>query len=93
MQQKVIYKYGLNVGRTTMLLPSESEILKVGVQGDDIFMWVEHDTIGFGTILDEKTFQVRGTGSPYEKRIHDQHLETVMIGPLVWHVFEVSPEI
>jgi hypothetical protein len=75
----MIYKYKLE---EIMQLPKGIQILKVGVQNNEIYIW--------GIVNSEETeirhFRVIGTG----RDTVGKYLDTVFVGPYVWHIFEVQ---
>lgn len=84
-----VYKFKIPVGGGTLPLPYESNILKVGVQGEDICMWAEVDP----SIekIEARVFFVTGTGHeiPEFEGCVRQFIDTVFMGDLVWHVYEL----
>ena len=83
---KTIYKYEIPVTDTAVVtMPRWAEILKIGEQNNDLFLWAIVDP---GNDPINRVFYVRGTGHPmtgYE----GSYLGTVqMRSGLVWHVFD-----
>ena len=89
-----IYKYPLTTDSpirqaTTIRMPKDSNVIKVGVQNNQICLWAivntENPEVGV-------TFKIYGTGhelAPETETCYEMRQGTVMIGPFVWHVFEV----
>ena len=83
---KTVYKYPLDItDEQTVWLPKDAEILKIADQQDRLCLWalVEKDAPTY-----QKIIRVHGTGH----NVADEglkHLDTVLMGSLVWHVFEV----
>ena len=82
-----IYKYRIPVGGGVVELPNIAEILSVGAQGEDLFLWVQVNT---DTPKIERYFEVFGTGHEidYEGVRSRRFIGTAFMGPFVWHVFE-----
>ena len=87
---KTIWKYTLDVSDdiSRCVIRKKARILSAGVQGRDIVIWALVDT-------DESpaywNFAVRGTGHPIEEHVAARPLvNTVFMGPLVFHVFDLG---
>ena len=83
----VVYKYNLVVGAINNIqLPTDSKVLTVKTQRDEIVMWV---LMGNGPSVNRRFFIV-GTGNPFNQNIKD-YIGTVMSPDhtFVFHVFEV----
>lgn len=85
---KTVYKYKLPTRKSLVVLPKDAKVLHAGCQQQGICLWAEVDPEIVGT--EERLFIAYGTGdmtdiSP-EYRIY---LNTVFIGHLVWHVYEI----
>lgn len=85
---KVVFKYPLELGATTISLPSGTEILHVGEQDEELRLWALLPT-SYET-GSSRVFIVLGTGHTCARKII-AHVGTVKIGAFVWHVFEVEP--
>lgn len=94
---KTIYKYKLEIiDQQTIELPQYAEILCVGVQQENIYLWALIDTEA--TLNEMRDFEVFGKGNPvYENKepvVVGQmktdriYLGTCFVGVFVWHVFE-----
>lgn len=90
MPEMTIYKFKIEApdlsGISRVTMPINARVISAGVQGDDIMVWAmvnpkEADK-------NERRFQVVGTGRPLAKRMM-QFIDTVFMGSLVFHVFEV----
>jgi hypothetical protein len=84
-----VFKYPLPVqGTVDILMPYGARILTIGAQGEDMFVWA---LVNPDLELEHQThrFHIVGTGHPCPFSAH-KHLETVIVGQFVWHVFEGS---
>lgn len=81
---RVIYKYPLMVGYNSVPLPFGAEVVHIGEQHGQLQMWVEQDP---SETLVNRQFNVYGTGH-YIYNVNEQHLSTVQVGDLVWHIYE-----
>lgn len=82
-----IYKYKLNNNKHSLIeMPVGAEIIKCDVQNEIITLWaiVDKDNI---EETETRYFHIIATGEYFDKS-RLQHIETVFIGPYVWHVFE-----
>lgn len=86
-----IHKYPLRESTAvqSVAMPVAAEILSCQVQRGTICLWA--------TVYDDpgqpmywRKFIIRGTGYPLDGLIGPQHVGTVQMGDLVWHVFEVQ---
>lgn len=85
--KSVIYKYPLTDPCTVLELPAEAQVRYVGSQdGNFPTLWIELPAEPQVHYL--KTFEVRGTGYPFDG---GSYIGTAICGPFVWHVFEVKP--
>lgn len=83
---KVIYKYEL---RNEVLLPKDSLVLKAGMQGDTMYIWVLLDPSETTHI--QRNFEVIGTGHSFEHHyMTHRFVDTIFDGPFVWHIWEVN---
>lgn len=86
---KTIYKYKLEiVDKQTIELPQYAEILYVGTQLENIYLWALIDT---PTALNEmRDFEVFGTGNPVfeDAETNRFYLGTCFMNDFVWHIFE-----
>jgi hypothetical protein len=83
---KVIYKYEL---KSEVLLPKDAMVLKAGMQGNGMFIWVLVDPNEKTHI--QRTFEVIGTGHPFDYgRMEYRFVDTIFDGPFVWHIWEVN---
>ena len=86
---KTIYKYKLEiVDKQTIELPQYAEILCVGTQLGNIYLWALVNTEA--TLNEMRDIEVLGTGNPvYENAESDRHyLGTCFVNHFVWHIFE-----
>ena len=82
-----VWKWALSAedGPQILNMPQHATVVHVAVQSGELTLWAEssiHDTL-----LYERLFEVHGTGHP---TIADgeEFRGTVMMGSLVWHVYE-----
>jgi len=84
-----VFKYPLNMdGDTTLELPRNAQILSVGAQNSQLYLWALVDTeIG---VIESRCFSSLGTGWPITKP--GKFIGTVFFfeGRLILHVFEVN---
>lgn len=84
----VIYKYHLQVISTSqdqkLVLPDGFKILSMQNQDDEITFWAE---VNPGNISKPRRFRVFGTGWGIMDNEGFEHIGTVQIGSLVWHVY------
>jgi len=85
-----IFKYPLAiVGEQVLLLPKGAEILHIGVQNGELYLWAMVDEQEESEI---RRFSIIGTGHSIPERVSKNlyHIGTVFMsgGSLVWHVFE-----
>jgi hypothetical protein len=64
--------------------PKDSKFLSVGMQGDNICIWVMSDT---GNQNVSYTIRVVGTGQNITELWAWEYLGTVQAGEFVWHIF------
>jgi hypothetical protein len=83
---RTIFKYPL-CGE--MEMPIGATVRKVGEQSGTIMIWAEVDPCQ--RLKELRAFVVYGTGHSIEEADKLQYLDTVFMGPLVWHVYEVNP--
>jgi len=85
--KKQVWKYNLGLLDVAqeINMPIDSKIVHVGVQGDNICLWVEvcpsEDTAS------KRSFKVFGTEHPISEGIH---VGTAIMPPFVWHVYEIT---
>ena len=80
-----IYKYELKLDCTFLQLPREARVLSAGNQRGNLCIWVEMTEHGSIT----RKFLTIGTGHemPAGENVLT-FIDTVIIEPFVWHVFE-----
>lgn len=86
---KKVYKYELDFeqkNKTTVFIPTDSKILKIGLQGDDLFLWALVDTLN--EKVEEIKIEIYGTGWEIENAEQLEHLMTYHQNGHVWHVFK-----
>ena len=86
---KTIYKYQLNtpISVQGIEMPKGAEIIKVGNQFDLITIWAIVDTEAEKELVEINVFG-RGHEMYTNEKTERQYLDSVFIGPLVWHVFK-----
>lgn len=85
---KKIFKYGLAItGMQTIYMPAGAEVLTVGVQDENYYLWAKVDP---EAAPEEHTFYVYGTGNPIPDHygVADRFVGTVYDKSFVWHVYE-----
>ena len=85
---KKVYKYELDFEQkniTTVFIPTDSKILEIGLQGDDLFLWALVDTLN--EKVEEIKIEIYGTGWEIENIEQLEHLKTYHQNGHVWHVF------
>lgn len=85
---KIIYKFPLHLGITSIKLEENAEILTAAMQTDQLTLWVKLDPDTFAKELPIRTFVVYGTGQVIEDTVELKFITTVFTAPFVWHVFE-----
>lgn len=83
---KSIYKYQLEPGEET-ILTLRGKVLSAGVQGRDIMVWAVHDDL---TPECKVRVNVIGTGHLFVDAPETGFVNTVFLGPLVFHVFATT---
>ena len=66
-------------------MPCGAESIKVGFQGDRLWVWALVDP---KAELTKHVFHIRGTGHPIKGDFVINHVGTVFKNGFVWHVFE-----
>jgi hypothetical protein len=88
---KLIYKYPMPVvGRITLHLPYNSRPLHLGVQGDDIHLWLEIDNAS--TSKHNYDFLCVFTGRVFDLPTDAMHVGTIQVGPVVSHCYWLNPK-
>jgi hypothetical protein len=82
---KTVYKYPLldKTDIRSASIPRNAKVVHAGMQGDDLCIWAEIDTDE--KILHKRYFSVFGTGM----EVRGHHVTTFMMGPYVWHLYEL----
>jgi len=82
-----IYKYPIEVvDYQNVEMPIGAEILSAQAQKDILCLWAKVNQGVEGKSL--RRFRIYGTG--HEVQVDGKFIDTVQMGPLVWHVFEVD---
>lgn len=79
---KVIYKYPI-YATGTCYLPKDAEVLKIGVQNDEVHLWA---LVNPEDIDITAQYHIIGTGQEVEKGL--RYLDTVFVDEYVWHIFK-----
>ena len=89
---KVIYKYPLAITDCPVVsLPKDATIVKVGNQGDSLFIWAVVDDTSEEVA---RNFRIFGTGHPIPDDESLIFIDTVLMpNGLVWHIFSLTPRI
>ena len=86
--EAVIYKYRLEFGPNTILVPADAKLLHFGIQGSSVFVWFEIES---AEGLDERVFEIKGTGIPFD-RAGLAYRKTLVfpwgVHPNSWHIYE-----
>jgi len=85
---KIIYKYPVDLGLSFLNLPVAAKFLHFGVQNGVMQVWFEVPQ-SWGE-LEQRVFQVLGTGYPFSTEGGTFHLMTAFEnnGQFVWHLYE-----
>lgn len=43
--------------------------------------------------MDSRRIEIIGTGNPIRREAYRRHIDTVQLGPLVWHIFERTAQL
>jgi hypothetical protein len=81
---QVIYKYLLEYAEPTYItVPVGSMVRHFGVQGSELYVWIEIDKSISETMTLE--FHIYGTGHEFE---HGIYFGTVQVDGFVWHLYQ-----
>lgn len=81
-----VYKYEIGAPNTKRMIPRGATFLRAGVQQGTIpVVWYQVDT---DMPPREVTIEAIGTGHEIPRGA--TYLDSVQIGPFVWHLYEVS---
>lgn len=81
---KTVYKYSVSVD-TVLMMPVGAKILHCDSQGSEKCLWVEVDN---ESPLEERRFAAIGTGHAVPPG--GVHVGTGLVGPFVWHLYELN---
>jgi len=87
--ERVVYKYKLEnrtAIRFSTRIPMWSDMLHVGMQDGEFFLWALVETGNVPTR--EVVFHIFGTGMVFKNDDSLVHKATIFDGPFVWHVFQ-----
>jgi hypothetical protein len=87
---KTIWKHWLQWTDEVMAeLPKGAEVLTVGLQNDNLYLWEQHDTTSHDLPEEQRFFRIAGTGHLFPtESVRLKYIGTVFPGDLVFHVFE-----
>lgn len=98
---RVVWKFLLGPGVTTLHLPKGAITLSAGAQGQDVFLWAYVDPDP-NIPKEDRTFVAVGTGTQFEEGPIGPFIGTVhvpvdpilaaFLPEMVFHVFERDPE-
>ena len=83
-----VWKFPLNLGANSVMMPADSEILSAAIQGErpgQLCCWARVVTTA---PLQLRRVLVRGTGAELDSFAFSRFVATVQDGDYVWHVFE-----
>ena len=88
---KTIYKYPLEVKDLVRIsMPRGAKVIHAGFDPQErLCVWAIVDT---DRPLHVRAFCVAGTGNPFESPDMWEHINTVRIGPFIWHIFVFTIE-
>lgn len=82
----VIWKYKLDITDSQSIdMPVGAMVLSVHRQGPDLCIWA---LVEPSEPMHPRVFEVHGTGNPMDASGKRLYVGTVVVGALVWHVFE-----
>lgn len=84
-----VWKFPLNLGLNSVMMPAGSEILSAAIQGEkpgQLCCWAR---VAPSAPRELRRILVRGTGSELDEFSFARFVATVLDGDYVWHVFEV----
>lgn len=80
-----IFKYPLKLQNEQALeLPIFCIPLSVQMQGDQLCLWCQVES---EDVKEMRAVFIYATGQPIMQKVNMQFVDTVQMGPLVWHVF------
>lgn len=83
---RVVWKYEIP-DHGKILMPSGARVLSAGVQEEVAVLWVEVDPSE--PVKASRHFHIVATGEPWG-HFPSTFIQTVFVGPLVFHVYERS---
>lgn len=86
---KIIYKYMHEVAdKIELVVPDESTLLHIECLRPNLLtFWYECPYTSETGMTDTHTYYVYGTGKKFEKVKGSLHVESVIDGPFVWHIY------
>jgi len=85
---KVIYKYGLYYGWTSLFLPKGAKVLSFQIQDNNPVVYMLCDTVT--SVSEQRDFAIIATGQQFDDtwdQVHE-YIGTQQDGHLMWHLFE-----
>ena len=81
---RTILKYEVqNTDRPVIVMPDGANILAVGMQNDNMFLWADVDTDN-----GERRYELRVIGTGHPVPFGMTYVNTVFQGPFVWHIYK-----
>lgn len=86
--RRVIYKYPIYVTGTIVSVPSDSRILKIEVQDNEAYAWIEQDPDPTRLVVNIH-FTVVATGIPFDNDNRFNYIDSFLLydGGFVGHVY------
>jgi len=85
---EVIYKYQIQLKQYQILkgVPSGAKILKAGEDPTgNLCLWIQHP---YATPTDDIQIEIYGTGHDIDSFMKKEHIDSVVMGRHVWHIFK-----
>lgn len=83
-----IWKFPIEKGQFELSLSADAQVVHVGMQGEEAFVWIEHDPDAHRAPFEFKVF---GTGweipEEWANRMTCRHGGTWQDGQFVWHLY------
>lgn len=84
---RVIHKFIFTGTHLSVTVPLGSKPLCVKLQNGSPVMWILKSN---EPISEVREFIIVGTGHPIPDRLNIEYIDTVLDGPMVWHILEVK---
>ena len=69
-------------------MPIDAQILSAQIQDGQLCLWAAVNSIN---AVEDRIILIRGTGHPHAATMYCKHIDTVINGPIEWHVFDETP--